>query len=364
MSRQIGLDRKLVSVALLAVAGLLVGGCPFVPVDNTPDDGNTLADARQVTWDSPDKSQFTARIDSDSDVDVYDLGELSPGDRLYVDITALTPGLDPVAAVFDEREYLHIFNDDRTPDASDLNPLIDEIIRGPRGHYYLAIAPYPERVVTGDYRVDIEITPGVGLPTPEPQIVYLNWAGGQNVRIENVGVFDIAPFDAADLGPYAGRTEEMKDAIQAVIADRFDGYQLDLRNSDDDPVPSEPHSTIYFGGEDPSAFAIAEQIDVFDQDHSDDAIVFTDGFRGAFATTPSLQQMATAIGNTAAHEIGHLLGLVHTRDCRGLMDTTCANDVLLATQIFKLSPIDETVFPFGLQNAPELLEWAIGTLGN
>jgi hypothetical protein len=136
-----------------------------------------------------------------------------------------------------------------------------------------------------------------------------------------------------------------------------------LLNSDDDALPADPHSTVYFGGTERSAFAVAEQIDTFNADQTDNAIVFTNSFRNAFTTTPSLQQMATAVGNTTAHEIGHLLGLVHTKDCTGLMDTTCSNDALLGVQVFKLSPLDDSTFPVGMQNAVELIEWAIGLAG-
>jgi hypothetical protein len=36
---------------------------------------------------------------------------------------------------------------------------------------------------------------------------------------------------------------------------------------------------------------------------------------------------------------------------------------LLYEQIFRLSPLDESTFPIGMQNAPELIEWTIGLAG-
>jgi hypothetical protein len=370
--RNAGLRRLFRWVGGGGVVGVLLvlcpGGCPFTTLSeggaSLDEAGNdTFETATAIALDGDGRAQFTGRIDSMKDTDIYDLGELAPGDRLSVDVQTTSGDLDAMAAVFDEREYLLAFNDDRMPDASNLNPLIDVIVPGYEGRYYLGVAPYAGSGSSGDYRVDVHVTRAVGVLDPEPQTVYLNWAGGQNIRIANVGVFDIDPFEATDLGPYAGRTAEMKDAIQDAIADRYEGFGLVLLNSDDDALPADPHSTVYFGGTERSAFAVAEQIDTFNADQTDNAIVFTNSFRNAFTTTPSLQQMATAVGNTTAHEIGHLLGLVHTKDCTGLMDTTCSNDALLGVQVFKLSPLDDSTFPVGMQNAVELIEWAIGLAG-
>ncbi len=369
-----GAVRRLWAAALLlCLAGTL--GCPM-PADLTGSlggdgvplldkDGNfTFGNATKVALAPTDRIIFDGQISGPNDLDLYDLGELGAGDHILVDVQATGGNLDATAALFDARQYVHAFNDDRAPDSSDLNPRIDVIIRGPTGPYYLGIAGFPGSNTAGPYRVSVVVQRGAGVPEPPTQIVYLNYRGGQGIVIRNVGVFDLPPFDAAELGErYAGQTDFIKDRIEQIVLERYTGFRLLLLNSDDHPVPGAAHSTIYFGAASRSAFAISEQIDTHNADPGDNSIIFTGSYRGAFAHSPTVEEMALALGNTVAHEIGHLLGLVHTRDCRELMDTTCGNDSLLIEQTFGLAPLDDSVFPVGLQNAPELLAWILGTLG-
>ncbi len=353
---------------LLASLLLVLTGCP---IPASPDgegltgkgldsaNNASLSTAQTVPLDANDAAEFEAEISTPDDLDLFGLGRLEVGDRLTIDVRRTGGDLDPVAALFDEREYAHAVNDDRNPDGSDTDPLLDITILGRSGTYFLGVAAFHGSGTTGRYRVRIKVRRGGGNAAPRPQVVFLDWRGGGGITVENVATFNLAPFDAADVG-FPGRTAELKDRIVQIVRDRYDGYNLDLRTSDSDPVPGEPHSTIYFGGFSRQAFAISEKIDAHNADPSDDAIIFTQSFDDAFGGRVTFSQMATALGNTVAHEIGHLLGLVHTADCDSLMDTSCGNRALLVKQTFKLAPIDNSVFPIGQQNAPELLSWILG----
>lgn len=374
--RGMGLRHAVLGVCVLTAA--LVGGCPtpMSPGDpnsdsNTPgafldsENNGSIATASKVSLAAQgnDEIMFDGAIER-GDLDFYSLGTFSAGDRIHIDIQATSGDLDPIAGVFDADEKLQAFSDDRQPEANNLNPLLDFQVRGGSRGMFLGLTAYPGSGTSGDYMITIQITRGLAAPGPAAQVVLLNFAGGSGITVPNVGTFNITPFDSADLSPlFTGLSQQMKARIKQVVQSRFNGFNITIASTDDASPPATPFSTVYFGGTNRLAFGIAEKIDTYNTDQSDEAIIFVSSFRDAFSITPSFEQMVTALSNTTAHEIGHLLGLVHTKDCAGLMDTSCGNDSLLTPQAFKLSQLDNSVFPTGFQDAVELLGWVLGFVG-
>ena len=129
----------------------------------------------------------------------------------------------------------------------------------------------------------------------------------------------------------------------------------------DDELPTAPFSTIYFGGvSEEDHLGFAESIDEFNADRCDDAIVYTGSFDVRIFGFPTTQAMATALGNVAAHESGHILGLYHVDDGSAIMDAESPATTLLTDQEFRAAPLSRQVAPLGVQDAVLLLSESVG----
>jgi hypothetical protein len=349
------------------LACLVLTGCPGLtippggPIPPGTPIGSTIDTATTLPLDAEGKAAITGNLTGNT-VDVYDLGAVSPGDRIIISVRpAAGSGLDPTLAIFNAGGEAFAINDDAEPATGRVDSAIDDYVTQPSNRFYMAITKYFFSSVTGAYECSVEIRRGQSVPTPPPQILLLNFAGG-TVAIPDEGTFTYGPFDAADIdASYAGQTAAIKTKIVDTVKQNFAGFGISIFSSDNPPTNTTGCvvSTIHFGAFSQTKFGIAQAVDDANRKRCDDAIVFTDDFDKPFANKPSVDGIAVAIGNVAAHEAGHLLGLNHVADVTDLMDTTGSASTLLADQEFKTSELSPTIFPFGTQNGPAMLQRVI-----
>ncbi|MFQ5491537.1 MAG: matrixin family metalloprotease, partial [Phycisphaerae bacterium] len=130
----------------------------------------------------------------------------------------------------------------------------------------------------------------------------------------------------------------------------------ELYPSFEGPAPAEPYSTVHFGSYDPNLLGVAENVDEYNLRAEQRAIVFVDTFSAFGVLDPSPEEIAQALANVTSHEIGHLLGLYHTQDAKGVMDITASLRQMMGDQFFGQSPLHPEVFAVGNQDAvPTLL---------
>ncbi|MBK8267589.1 MAG: matrixin family metalloprotease [Planctomycetes bacterium] len=330
------------------------------PIGTTVNAGKSFTDAGRIAYDTNDMAVFNGNIQS-SDPDMFDLGPMAAGDRIMVTVNASAGSqLDPNIAVFDDDEDVFSVNDDIDFEGGNFNSKVDNIVKQAADHYYLGIARFSQAAVGGSYVATIEISRGAGITAPPVQTLLLNFAGGP-LTINGEGSFDLSPFDAGDIdAAYAGETAAIKRTIVETVEENFANTGIVIVVSDDNPKLVEgTFSTIHFGAFSGTKFGIADDVDIGNLDRCDDAIIFTERFDDPFAEQPSITGIGVAIGNVAAHEAGHLLGLHHVADISALMDNTGSASTLLADQDFKTAPLSPSIFPLGNQNDQKIFDRVI-----
>lgn len=377
--RGVGLSRFSVPAfaPLLALALLiLVTGCPSTVTDNPPVDSggdqqdpgqrttgepnNTFSEALDLTLDANGSGRIAGSIPTTDDVDVYRLGAFAAGDQIIVDVNTSNSGLDSDVAIFDEGGRLVYENDDRNLDLNQLDSFINHIVREDTSILYVAVASSPLNPTTGTYDAVVTVTRGGEVPATRPQVIVLDVDGG-SVTVSD-SVYTVGSFNTADIDSrYAGMTQQVIDQIVSTIQENYDGLQLSVLVTGRDTIPAEA-STILMGGNSPNAYGLADQIDWYNADLNDDAVIFTSMFEPfRFGRTLTARELGTAIGNVTAHEVGHLLGLNHTANISDIMDTTGTANSFLLDQDFMTAQLDETIFPIGLQDGLMLLMATLGT---
>jgi len=330
-------------------------------VPTLDDDGNdSFTSASELPQVDELPQVFRAVIADTADVDVYSIGDLVAGQHLIVDIAG-DDQLDAAAAVFDADANLIYLNDDRNFFARLVDPLIDVTVRRDTEQCYLVVTASPNSRSRGTYTIASSAPTTDPIPSPNAQQILLNFDGATGVAFGGRTPVDMPYFDAADLSStLAGQTETLIQLIAEKVRRDYEGLDVDIYTSREDVELGDDVSTVHFGAFDRALLGVAENIDEFNERTTQEAIVFTDTFKVFKVLDPSLEQYAQAFANVASHEIGHLLGLVHTSDVQGIMDITASLRLLMRDQSFSVSQIESATFPVGFQDAPRSLVDAVG----
>lgn len=300
------------------------------------------------------------RISDANDVDVYDLGPVFSGDRVVVTM-APDDSLDGAIAAFDETGTALLVNDHRNVYLGLVEPFVDVVIRRESSAFFVAVSTTPGYDSPGEYALVASRESPVDPPPPRGDEVLLVFDGGGQVKVGSRAPVDVPVFDAAGISPaYAGMTEELIEEIVHRVREDYTGLDVTILSTSEGDVFESGMTRIFFGTYDAALLGVAEGVDEFNATRSQEAIVFTDTFSAFMRLDPPMERMAQSVANVASHEIGHLLGMVHTGDPSGIMDVTASLGELMVDQSFARSPIYTAVFPLGLQDAVQYLLDAVG----
>jgi len=298
-------------------------------------------------------------IGSGSDLDLFRVS-LEKGDLLDAAMGFPTQP-DTIAAIFDVGGTLILANDDDTPPGggsqSATYPASSPLLRtqgfdpkmtwvAPESGDYILLAQGFDEFETGPYTFQLRLRRG-GIETMAPgdeRVIFLDFDGAliNAAALFGIGnsVAGLSPMDsflsAWGLPNTVENQNTIIDGVTARVQDRLDALRehnprlrFDLRNSRDhaDPFGQPDVTRVIIGGTQQQlgipTIGIAQSIDPGDYERAETAVVLLDalstsGSGGAVQDVPRsasvslIELVGRAVGNVAAHEIGHLLGDWHT----------------------------------------------------
>ncbi|MFN0137446.1 MAG: matrixin family metalloprotease [Phycisphaerae bacterium] len=318
-------------------------------------ESSDLADGSDEIVDSQTpvvaEASFTDKVQGYGDYRLFKLGACSAGEQWEIGLSrSSAPPL--IVVLFDQDQNLLT----RRYISSSTN--LTHILRESTSETYLGVAT--QASIPTEVAVSAEKTSGVSVPAPRAQVVYLNFDGGQGVRVHAADPITFSAFDAADLGSdYAASTALIQQVIMQTLADDFAAFNVEFRMSSLGP-PAGEYSTLHFGGYADSLLGLADSVDEYNSRDGEDAIIYVESFSAYSVMRLTPEEMAVMIGNVASHELGHLLGLYHTQDPDDIMDTTGTAADLAESQSFLRARLENSVFPTGFEDSAGCLALGVG----
>jgi len=328
------------------------------PQINEVEPNDDLPYANQIILDGAVQLTGTVKAGGSLDFDVYDLGPTNAGDRVVADLVA-TSTSDIVAGLFDGQFNLLGYVDYSRGIAAPGR--IDLVLRESVDTLYAVVTTRSTSQSSRSYTLGVSAVPDVGVPQPNPQVVVLNFNGASNVRIGRQSPVNVPRFDAARIdSDFAGQTGRMIQLILQAVREDYEGLGVEFYLAGDLSIPNADLTVIHFGTYSDRYLGLAENVDAFNKDGAQAAIIYTDTFALFSVLSPSVEEMAQVLTNTTSHELGHLLGLRHTADIHDLMDITATARQMLSDQWHKVAELHSSIMSAGYQDAATMLSWCVG----
>jgi hypothetical protein len=237
---------------------------------------------------------------------------------------------------------------------------IDIVLHEAADPLLVMVATRSTSTTTRSYSANITAAE-TGEVSVNPQVVVLVFQGASQVRIGSRSAVDVPAFDIAKVNPeFAGRTQESIDLLMQMVREDYDGLGVAFYTDSDPNIPAGDLTRIYFGTSDTRLLGLADNIDPFNNDSTQSAIIYTDTFSLFNQLHPGFESTVQVLANVTSHEAGHLLGLRHAADPEELMDVTATARQMMMDQWFKTSALHNSVLPLGFQDAPAMLSWSVG----